>query len=198
MQRLDCKQGSDEWFQARLGIPTVSEFSRFVTPKRGDLSAQATGYIADLIVETIDGPGEQIRSYWMDRGRLLEDEARSYYEFETDQTVEQVGLILNKGAGWSPDGLPGAGGLEIKCPKPSTHVKWLLDGDVPDEHKPQAHGALVVGEKPWIDFLSYCPSYRPLLIRIKPDDYTVKVGNALTKFLELYELSKSMVVREAA
>lgn len=36
MQILDCPQGSDAWFQARLGIPTASEFSTVLAEPRGD------------------------------------------------------------------------------------------------------------------------------------------------------------------
>ena len=35
---LDVEQGSRAWIEARLGIPTASEFSRIVTPG-GKLSA---------------------------------------------------------------------------------------------------------------------------------------------------------------
>lgn len=195
MKRLDCAQGSEEWFEARLGIPTVSEFGRFITPARGDHSKQSDGYIADLIVESVEGAGERISSYWMDRGTFLEDEARSFYEFETDQDVTQVGLILNKGAGWSPDGEVGAdGALEIKCPKASTHVKWLLSGGLPNEHWPQVYGAIVVGEKKWADFLSYCPGYKPLLVRVEPCDYSAKVEMALGKFLQDLAEAKAKVL----
>lgn len=195
MQILTIKQYEPEWWQARLGLPTVSEFSRFITPKRGDLSAQADGYIADLIVEQVEGLSEQVQSYWMERGITMEEQARAWYEFEYDCDVERVGLILNKGAGWSPDGLVGPkGAVEIKCPKPSTHVKWLLTGGIPDEHKPQAHGALSIGERDWVDFVSYCPGYRKLVVRVTPDEYTEKVDAALKAFLEKYEAAKLKMI----
>ena len=38
MIELPCKQGSVEWHEARLGIPTASEFRRIVTP-RGNRSS---------------------------------------------------------------------------------------------------------------------------------------------------------------
>lgn len=194
MQILEVEQGSDEWFQHRCGIPTVSEFSRFITPARGDLSAQSVGYIADLIVESVEGPPEGMSSYWMDRGTSLEDEARSWYEFHRDCDVTVGGIILNKGAGWSPDGRIGRGGLEVKCPKPSTHVKWLMDGGLPTEHKPQCHGALTVGELDWLDFVSYCPGYKPLLLHVEPDKYTAKVDAALAAFLEQYDEAKRKIL----
>ena len=88
MQVLDIEQGSPEWFEARKGLPTASCFSKIITPKTGKLSASVDAYIAELIAETKEDTTEQIRSYWMERGRLLEGEARAWYEFETDDDVE--------------------------------------------------------------------------------------------------------------
>lgn len=194
MQRLDLEQGSQEWLEARLGIPTVSEFSRFITPAKGDFSTQCDGYVADLIVEKKEGITERFKSHWMEHGTLTEPDARLWYTFDTGSAVEECGLILNKGAGWSPDGLVAPGGaIEVKCPKSQTHVKWIMKGGLPNEHKPQCHGALVVGELEWVDFISYCEGYKPLIVRVYRDEYTVKVEAALKRFLDYYEESKYKV-----
>ena len=198
MKVVNVTQGSPEWYQARCGLPTASEFSRIVTPARADYSAQASDYIADLIVETIEGPQLGYKSRDMERGSFLEDEARSEYEFLTDHTIVEAGLVRIYGAGWSPDGLIGdKGAVEIKCPKSSTHVKWLLSGALPMEHKPQVHGALYIGELEWVDFVSYCPGYRTLIVREYPSDYTLKIGEALAQFLAEYEAAKSIVLEAA-
>ena len=195
MEILDLEQGSKPWFEARNGLPTASCFSKIITPKTGKLSASADAYIAELIAETKEDTTEQIRSYWMERGRLLEGEARAWYEFETDTDAEKVGLILNHGVGYSPDGLvKPKGGLEIKCPMPKTHIKYLMAGEIPTEYKPQLHGGLYVAELDWIDFLSYCPGYNPLLIRVVPDDYTKQLAEALWILLERYEAAKKRVL----
>lgn len=192
MKIIDIAQGSEEWYEARCGIPTASEFNRFITPARGAYSKQWMGYACDLIVESIQGPTEAMSTYYMDRGTMLEDEARSEYEFANDVDVEVPGLIINRGAGWSPDGYvpEKCGGLEIKCPKPSTHVGWLIGGTLPDEHKPQCHGALVVGELDWLDFVSYCPGFPVFTVRVERDAYTEKVELALQQFLEDYQNAK--------
>ena len=67
--------------------------------------------------------------------------------------------------GCSPDGLveEGAGLLEIKCPKPATHLKYLREGRVPPEYAPQVrHNALVTGAQ-WVDFVSWCEEFPPAL-----------------------------------
>ena len=68
----------------------------------------------------------------------------------------------------SPDGLiPDLKkGLEIKCPKMSTHIRYLLEGGVPSEYVIQVQANLwVTGYETW-DFVSYCPEYQrqPLYI----------------------------------
>ena len=183
MKRLEGIQYEPWWYEARLGIPTVSRFDDFITPAKGDYSKSAIRYIARLIREQHSGPVEGYMNAAMMHGITTEDEARSWYEFENDCVVEQIGLILNKGAGWSPDGLVGTGAIEIKCPAEDTHIMYLLNGGLPPEYKPQCHGAILVGELEWLDFMSYCPGYPTFVVRIVPDDYTVKVGVALEKFL---------------
>lgn len=120
-------------------------------------------------------------------GRKLEPFARAYYEQLTGFTVSEVGFIEHgdgkSGFGCSPDGLvsiPGdeggpsalSHGCEIKCPIPETHIAWLLDGDLPDEHKFQVHTCMAVtGLSRW-DFLSYCPGESPLLVTVERNEFT--------------------------
>jgi len=200
---LDMEQGSPEWFEARRGIPTASEFPKIITAKTGKLSTQCIDYISKLIVEVVepDNDDDSFSNAWMDRGKFLEDEARDWYAFQNDIPVKEVGIILNdaKTAGVSPDGMVETvtemtGLLEIKCPKASTHVRYLLDGTLPDIYRQQVHGALEISQLDFVDFVSYHPNYAPLVVRVKPDDYTLKVGAALEEFLEKYETAKAKII----
>jgi hypothetical protein len=75
--------------------------------------------------------------------------------------VDQVGFVLHPifdYAGASPDSLVGEdGGLEIKCPKTSTHLKWMMAGEVPEEHQGQMYWNMLCCEREWWDFVSYDP-----------------------------------------
>lgn len=168
---LDCEQGSEEWLQARLGIPTATGFENIVTATGKKSSAQIK-YMAELIEESIIGlQDESFKSRFMERGNQLEPLARSAYEFITGNAVTQVcGVYLdeNKEVMVSPDGLIPElkKGLEIKCPKMSTHIRYLLEGGVPSEYIIQVQANLwVTGYDTW-DFVSYCPEYQkqPLYI----------------------------------
>ena len=188
MKILDFEQNSDEWYAARRGIPTASEFSNIITPKTGVLSKSADPYIAELLAELVC-PDEATfaGNQWTERGKALEDEARNWYEFQYEVAVEQVGIILrdDEMAAASPDGLIGIhSGLEIKCPAPKTHVAWLMAGQLPDEHRPQIHGNILLSEREQWEFVSYCPGFEPLVVTVCRDDYTEKLSNALDTFID--------------
>lgn len=161
---LDCEQGSEEWLAARLGIPTATGFENIVTAA-GKKSASYIKYMAELIEESILGGGDTFKSGFMERGNQLEPQARAAYEFLTGNDVIQVGGVYlneNRDVMVSPDGLIPSlkKGLEIKCPKMSTHIRYLLEGGVPAEYVIQVQANLwVTGYETW-DFVSYCPEYQ--------------------------------------
>lgn len=161
---LDCEQGSEEWLQARCGIPTATGFEKIVTAT-GKKSSASLKYMAELIEESILGVKENnLKSYYIERGNQLEPLARQAYEFFTGHQVQQVGgVYLNeqREVMVSPDGLIPElrKGLEIKCPKMSTHITYLIEGGVPSEYIIQVQANLwVTGYDTW-DFVSYCPEY---------------------------------------
>ena len=133
MQILMFEQGTSEWFDATLGIPMVSGITRVVTHAPGTLSKQANGYIAQLLAYPVTQDRERLSRQWMEHGPALEPEVRDWYSHRFDQAIEQVGLVLNSGVGYSPDGLIGDHcSLAIQCPKPATHVLYLMAGALPD------------------------------------------------------------------
>lgn len=199
MKVIACKQGTPEWLEARLGIPTASEFKRIVTPKKWEYASGAETYIHELIAETITPDYSELETYVssaMRNGMMLEPEARRYHEFTTGLEVEEVGFVTTDDGrfGYSPDGLLGDDGLlECKSPKPKTHIKWLLSGGVPDEHLAQCQGGLIVTGRKYIDFLSYCHGLPPLLVRVEPDEKTEALRVALERFWTEYQATKALI-----
>ena len=184
MKIIDCIQGTPEWYAAKCGIPSASSFDKIITTK-GEPSKQRTKYLYQLAGESITGISEE--SYTngnMQRGKIMEDEARQFYTLITGQEVVQVGFCLAEGAGASPDGLVGEpGALEVKCPLLATHVGYLLDNTLPTEYFQQTQGQLLVTGREWVDFMSYYPGLKPLIIRVMPDEKFIK---ALKIELELF------------
>lgn len=203
MKILSFEQRSPEWYAARRGVPTASEFGNIITPKRGEYAAAADTYINQLIDEIIrpDAAQSFTGNRHTERGEILEDDARELYAFEREVAPQQVGFILNDAGtlGCSPDSLIGTdGGLEIKCPDGPTHVKWIRAGGVPDEHKPQVHGSLIITGRAWWDFLSYCPGYPPLMVRITPDAFTEKLHTHLERFVSEYATARESFLQRFA
>ena len=170
---VDCVQNTEEWFQARLGVPTASEFNKIVKAD-GTRSDQRKKYLwqkaGEAITKTVE---ETYQSQSMLRGQLLEEEARSYYSFIKNVDVQKVGFCLNclpYPHGCSPDGLVGDDGMvQIKCPTLAVHVGYLLAGKLPTDYFQQVQGELLVTGRQWCDFVSYYPNMNALLIRIYPD-----------------------------
>ena len=207
MKILNLEQGSPEWLQARLGVPTASAFDKIITPT-GKASTQTDAYAKKLVAEWLCGePLDEYGNAWMQRGNELEPQARSFYEFQTDCTVEQVGFVLRDDelVGCSPDGLVGEKGLvEIKCPAPHTHVDYLLSGTIPNKYRPQVQGQMMLTGREWCDFVSYHPLMAPVIIRVERDDAFIETLNellsGLTDTINRYkqQLADKGITQEAA
>lgn len=192
MKILEMEQGTQEWLEARLGCPSGSGFSKIITSS-GQPSSSAETYINQLIAELVTGETTYVHvTEAMQRGTELEEFARMNYELETDREVRQVGFCMPDNdlrCGVSPDGLIGDdGGLEIKCPTPSTHVKYLRKGTLPSEYKAQVQGCLWITEREWWDFMSYHPQMPNLMIRVHRDDeYINQLERLVTHACQIIE-----------
>ena len=176
---VDCEQGTRAWHEARLGIPTASEFKRIVT--NGGAAAGGEGrlrYRGELLVEWATGEpyGGEFSDKWTEYGKAMEPAARAAYRFHRDLSVSQVGLCYRDDArlvAASPDGLVGGdadrGALELKCPSPEIHLLYLSMGVVPTKYATQVQGHLWVTGLEWCDFMSFHPDYPALIVRVFPD-----------------------------
>jgi len=200
MQIVDCEQGSEEWFRARLGIPTASEFSTVLAQGRG--GAKSIGrrtYLMKLAGEILTGePMEPITNTHMERGKIMQEEARSFYEAMSGETVVQIGFIRNGQTGCSPDGLiKMVGALEIKTALPHILGEILLRDEFPFEHRAQCQGVLWVAEREWIDLVIYWPRMPTFVKRAYRDDvFIAHLSEEVDRFNE--ELQKTVeLIRRA-
>lgn len=178
----DLEQGSAAWFQIRAGIPTASNFSAVLAKGEGKTRRS---YMCRLAAEIVTGePGETFTTAAMDRGKVMEAEARQLYEFVHDAPLRQVGFVLNDGVGWSPDSLIGDnGGVEIKSQRADLLVETLLKDEFPPEHKAQVQGGLWVGERDWIDLVVYWPKMPLFVKRVGRDEpYIANLKSEVTRF----------------
>lgn len=153
-------QGTPEWFAIRAGRITASEIGPFVCGS-GKVADKAKAKLIYKKMAELAGEFEDVfPNDAMKRGTALEPIARREYARITGHEVEEIGFISHESQplGCSPDGLIGSeGGLEIKCPSASTHISWLLEGGLPDEHKWQVHMSMVLSERRWWSFFSFSP-----------------------------------------
>lgn len=198
MIRLDMPQGSPEWIQARLGIPTASQFHRIITPRTMKPSASATGYIYELVVEWALGqPLDEYVSQFMERGTNLEDEAVHFYELQRGVDTEAVGFCLRDDglAGCSPDRIISPdGGLEIKTPSAKVHVGYLI-GEPQEEYKAQVQGCMWITGANWWDWVSYNPVLPSTIVRFyRDDEFIGALDEATAEFLERLARAKEKML----
>lgn len=222
MKILNLEQGTPEWLAARKGIPTASRAINIITPS-GVRTARSKEYAIELCAECID-PKEESKfrgTFHTKRGNLLEDDARKAFEKATDDhdparvpearnymvtksgvIADQVGICLHDEliAGCSPDALLRRSdedryyaGLEIKCPCLKKHIEYVMEGGVPMKYMPQVHWSMVITGLPWV-FMSFYPGLRPLIVEVRPSEFTKKVERAMRQFCAEYERTYQLVM----
>ena len=164
-------QGTAEWLAVRAGIPTASELGNLITPTGKIRTGEMPNtYLCRKLAERWTGaPLESFSGGVMEQGSILEDEAVPWYELAYECELERPGFITTDDGsfGCSPDAMePGCGGVEIKCPQPGNHVKWLRLDDCPEEHYLQCQaGMFVTGCSVW-RFVSYHRAFPKLVVDV--------------------------------
>jgi hypothetical protein len=180
---LDVAQGSPEWFDARLGIPSASNFAKILASgKDGGDSITRAEYLRRLAGEVITGlPAEEtFKSRAMERGKEMEPEAIADYERRHLVEVKRVGLGINfsglKRCCASPDGLVGFdGGLETKTMRPDKMIPLLERGaTMQAEHRAQVQGNMLVFERDWWDFKLFFTKMPNFTVRVRRDESYIK------------------------
>lgn len=164
---FDCDQGSLDWYQCRLGLPTASEFATVLAKGKGGAeSLTRARYLRTLAAEIITGlPGENFTTPAMERGHAMEAEARELYAFAHDAEPTLIGFVKNERRGCSPDAMLGNDGLlEIKTKRGDILIEVLLKDEIPPEHFAQLQGSLLVTDREWVDLVCYWPGL-PLFVK---------------------------------
>lgn len=187
----DFVQGSDEWHAARCGLLTASEMKLIITPtlKVAD-NDKSRAHLFELLAQRITSYVEP--SYVSDDMlRGMEDEilARQLYA-ERFEPVEEAGFVTNDEWGFtlgcSPDALVGSDGLlEIKSRRQKFQVNTIIDGVMPADYAIQVQTELLVTDRKWCDFVSYCGGLPMIVIRVYPNmEIQMAIVEAAAKFEE--------------
>lgn len=172
----DLVQGSEEWHAARCGLLTASEMKYIITPAKLQYAQndKEKAHLYELLAQRITKYVEpHYISDDMLRGKNDELDAKIAYN-EKYGAVTDVGFITNDKwgftLGYSPDGLIGDDGvIEAKSRRQKFQVETIIGATIPDEHKIQVQTGLLVSERPWCDFISYCGGMHMITIRVDAD-----------------------------
>jgi hypothetical protein len=139
-------QRSDEWFAARKGILTASNFGPWLLATGKVAEGAKEKAICKLIAERANCDlGPNFENWAMKRGTELEPQAVAAFEGATGIKIQEVGFCksLHGDFGCSPDGLVigESAGLEGKVPVPDTHIRYRRAGELPSEYLYQVHGS---------------------------------------------------------
>ena len=197
--RFDIQQRSDEWYQAKLGKFSGSDFHIFLgsSQTREDALWEKT---AERLFQ--DSDKDNFMTQAMERGVLLEAEARRLYQAVTETAVKEVGLVEEDTQydGWavcSPDGLVGDDGIiEIKVPLTKNFLKWtdcIEDGErklsyIKPEYLTQINFNLFVCDRKWCDFIYYSPRGGLVVTRYNRDEEKItKIKEGLDRGIAFIE-----------
>jgi len=177
-----------DWLLERIGKFTASEFYKLTTaPTKKELPVGAITFTGEKVVEMLtEFLEERFVTKDMQWGIDHELEAIEEFEKRTNFKVDKTGInqeliTLGKNIGGTPDGLIGKdSGIEVKCPKSTTHFKYLNVANQEDlknvcaDYYWQIQGVLyITGRKSWY-FISYDPRFKNKaqqlqFIEVKPD-----------------------------
>lgn len=185
----DIDQKSIQWLRLRMGKVTASELDSIISPlwKIRDSEGFKTFVYRKAAELYRDAPIFDGSSFAMQQGQEREDEALGYAGLQYGYRIAKMGFCESEDgrSGCSPDGLMEERklGIEIKCPEPHTHCRYVCEGVVPKDYLAQVHGSMfVTGFPQWV-FMSYCVGMPPLHIVVKRDEtICAKIGEAVDKF----------------
>ena len=194
----DIMQGTDEWYAIRLGKMTASDFHVMLGKSQTKVDK-----LYEIIFERITHNTDQepFSTFAMERGKILEAEARRLYSAINETEIRETGFVEpDKDSpyygfiGASPDGLIGDDvGLEIKCPLGKNFLQWTglqEDGSrtvdyIKPEYRTQIEfNLMVTGRKYW-DFCYYHPLLGIAVRRIMSDpDIRRNIEKSLDECIE--------------
>lgn len=198
----DIEQNTDEWLDLRAGKLTGSAASKAMAHYGKSFGEPAKKAAVTIAVEQLTGKRAMNNGYsneHMERGHEQEPLARAAYEDETFTDVANGGFFELGHLGCSPDGLVGDNGLiEIKSVIDSVHYNNIKRGNVDPAYKWQIYFNLLITNREWIDFVSYCADFpigkKLCIYRTHREDCQKEfdmLDERLTQFIELVETIKN-------
>ena len=191
---LDAPQRSPAWLQARVGRLTGSRAADMLATVRYGESVSRGTLRRQIALEIVTGRSHEARfvSDDMRTGIDREPAAAACYEARTEQRLIHTGFLASTTvrAGASLDGHVGdfEGLAELKCPRDTTHWRYLHSPTIPGRHRAQILHALWLTGAAWCDWVSYHqgfpPRWQARILRVERDERAIAAyDRAVTTFL---------------
>ena len=146
----------------------------------------------DLYWDKVHGC-ENVTNFAMERGRLLEEEARDLFEEVVGEFVEPTVKIDDEDLwlggssdGWNPSGTL----VEIKCPGQVDHNK-AIEGVIPEKYYPQLQHLMHVFRVDKMYYFSYRPQGKERYAMIKVEKSPFYIERWYEKVSQFYECMRS-------
>ena len=194
---FDLQQGSIDWYNLRIGVPTASEFDKILTPGTEKISEQRHAYAIRIIAGRILHwqPDSLDKIQHIQDGKANEHVAVVQLELLKDIETTPVGFITTDDGrfGASPDRLVMRGDridmtVEVKAPTIPVQLERLLLGHG-KAYRCQVQGQLWVAEADKAIFGSYqerMPFYMSETGRDEP--FIRKLSAAMEQFSDELEV----------
>jgi hypothetical protein len=168
----NLEQGTDEWFNIRLGKMTGSNAQA--------IQAQGKGLETYCLKKTAERlTGKRQESYSnpnMDMGNELELEAKELWALEHGVNYKNVGFVeVDDYVGCSPDGVMDDAIMEVKCHTDVVFTQLLLTGKIESKYKWQTIFNTVKCGKDRGVYIGYNPNFKnPFFeLEIIPDQESI-------------------------
>lgn len=162
-------QGTPEWFAIRDLKFTASKASEIATNGKGLETLCIELLARHYSSQQYDEYTGKYKNPAMQRGNDYEAQARMVYEFETGNSVREVGFVevtSRKYVGCSPDGLVTENGkedilLETKNHDDKVFLKLILSGKVDPKYVKQMQYQMWATGASACDYFGYNPNFKP-------------------------------------
>ena len=155
------------WLSERTGKLTASRMADALDiTKAGKPGAKRMALMKMILAERMTGDAApNFVSDRMLRGLELEPAGKSEFELRTGQMLRACGFYDHPeidSFGCTPDALIGSDAIfEMKAPDTTTHIEYLMAGDVvPERYRPQVLAQLACTGRKTVWFASYDPRIR--------------------------------------
>ena len=185
---LDIKQGTPEWFEIRKKYITSTDTAIINRTNKHNGNNPMKLWRQKIGLEEWDEENEKMRE-----GRILEKEAREWYNEKHGTNFEPV-CLMNKKYPWmftSLDGYDKATGevLEIKCGVFA--YDKIFKGSMPLDYIDQAQHHICLSEQSRLHYLAYRPDQTPFELFIERNEWLINKLKDKTKEFHEYLISQT-------